>query len=131
MKCATTVLLFVHAYLHRLREELPGKVTLTVASQGGTNTGSAPNVKGQNEDDAKQTLEDRGFSNIKTHRQSVNDQSQDGRVVDQQVDSNGKVDLYIGRYGNANNNNNGDDNTDGDFPGDRPEWERAGATFVS
>ena len=32
MKCGTTALLFVHAYLHRLRHELPGKVTLTVVS---------------------------------------------------------------------------------------------------
>jgi len=32
MKCGTTALLFVHAYLHRLRNELPGKVTLTVVS---------------------------------------------------------------------------------------------------
>jgi succinyl-diaminopimelate desuccinylase len=32
MKCGTTALLFVHAYLHRLRAELPGKVTLTVVS---------------------------------------------------------------------------------------------------
>ncbi len=32
MKCGTTALLFVHAYLHRLRDELPGKVTLTVVS---------------------------------------------------------------------------------------------------
>jgi succinyl-diaminopimelate desuccinylase len=32
MKCGTTALLFVHAYLHRLREELPGRVTLTVVS---------------------------------------------------------------------------------------------------
>jgi succinyl-diaminopimelate desuccinylase len=32
MKCGTTALLFVHAYLHRLREKLPGKVTLTVVS---------------------------------------------------------------------------------------------------
>ena len=30
MKCGTTALLFVHAYLHRLRDELPGKVTRTV-----------------------------------------------------------------------------------------------------
>ena len=32
MKCGTTALLFVFAYLHRLRAELPGKVTLTVVS---------------------------------------------------------------------------------------------------
>ncbi len=32
MKCGTTALLFVHAYLHRLKGELPGKVTLTVVS---------------------------------------------------------------------------------------------------
>lgn len=32
MKCGTTALLFVHAYLHRLRAELPGRVTLTVVS---------------------------------------------------------------------------------------------------
>ncbi|MFI4999293.1 MAG: M20/M25/M40 family metallo-hydrolase [Reyranellales bacterium] len=32
MKCGTTALLFVHAYLHRLRDELPGRVTLTVVS---------------------------------------------------------------------------------------------------
>ena len=32
MKCGTTALLFVHAYLHRLKDELPGKVTLTVVS---------------------------------------------------------------------------------------------------
>lgn len=32
MKAGTTALLFVHAYLHRLRGELPGKVTLTVVS---------------------------------------------------------------------------------------------------
>lgn len=32
MKCGTTALLFVYAYLHRLRAELPGKVTLTVVS---------------------------------------------------------------------------------------------------
>lgn len=32
MKCGTTALLFVHAYLHRLRDALPGKVTLTVVS---------------------------------------------------------------------------------------------------
>ena len=32
MMCGTTALLFVHAYLHRLRDELPGKVTLTVVS---------------------------------------------------------------------------------------------------
>jgi serine/threonine-protein kinase len=94
------------------------KVTLTVSSQdSGGNGGNAPNVKGQRENDAKATLEDRGFTNVKTHRQSVNDQSQDGRVVDQTVDSNGKVDLYVGRYGNSNN---GDD-PDGDFPGDRPD----------
>ena len=32
MKCGTTALLFVHAYLHRLRDQLPGRVTLTVVS---------------------------------------------------------------------------------------------------
>ncbi len=32
MKGGTTALLFVHAYLHRLRNELPGRVTLTVVS---------------------------------------------------------------------------------------------------
>jgi succinyl-diaminopimelate desuccinylase len=32
MKCGTTALLFVHAYLHRLKDELAGKVTLTVVS---------------------------------------------------------------------------------------------------
>jgi succinyl-diaminopimelate desuccinylase len=32
MKCGTTALLFVHAYLHRLRDVLPGRVTLTVVS---------------------------------------------------------------------------------------------------
>ena len=32
MKCGTTALLFVFAYLYRLRAELPGRVTLTVVS---------------------------------------------------------------------------------------------------
>jgi succinyl-diaminopimelate desuccinylase len=32
MKCGTTALLFVFAYLHRLRTDLPGRVTLTVVS---------------------------------------------------------------------------------------------------
>ena len=32
MNCGTTALLFAHAYLHRLRNELPGRVTLTVVS---------------------------------------------------------------------------------------------------
>ena len=32
MKCGTVALLFVHAYLHRLRSEIPGRVTLTVVS---------------------------------------------------------------------------------------------------
>ena len=32
MKCGTSALLFVYAYLHRLRAELPGRVTLTVVS---------------------------------------------------------------------------------------------------
>lgn len=32
MKCGTSALIFVHAYLHRLRGCLPGKVTLTVVS---------------------------------------------------------------------------------------------------
>jgi len=32
MKCGTTALLFVHAYLHRLKDDLPGRVTLTVVS---------------------------------------------------------------------------------------------------
>jgi len=32
MKCGTTALLFAYAYLHRLRDELPGRVTLTVVS---------------------------------------------------------------------------------------------------
>ena len=32
MNCGTTALLFVHAYLHRLRADLPGRVTLTVVS---------------------------------------------------------------------------------------------------
>ena len=32
MNCGTTALLFAHAYLHRLRSELPGRVTLTVVS---------------------------------------------------------------------------------------------------
>ena len=32
MKCGTTALLFVHAYLHRLRDALPGRTTLTVVS---------------------------------------------------------------------------------------------------
>ena len=32
MKCGTTALLFVYVYLHRLRHELPGKITLTVVS---------------------------------------------------------------------------------------------------
>ena len=32
MKCGTTALIFVHAYLHRLRQHLPGRVTLTVVS---------------------------------------------------------------------------------------------------
>jgi len=32
MKCGTTALLFVFAYLHRLRDALPGRVTLTVVS---------------------------------------------------------------------------------------------------
>jgi succinyl-diaminopimelate desuccinylase len=32
MKCGTTAMLFVFAYLHRLRAELPGRVTLTVVS---------------------------------------------------------------------------------------------------
>ena len=32
MNCGTTALLFVHAYLHRLRSEIPGRVTLTVVS---------------------------------------------------------------------------------------------------
>ena len=32
MKCGTTALLFVYAYLHRLRHRLPGRVTLTVVS---------------------------------------------------------------------------------------------------
>lgn len=32
MKCGTTVSLFVFAYLHRLRAQLPGRVTLTVVS---------------------------------------------------------------------------------------------------
>ena len=32
MNCGTTALLFAHAYLHRLRSELAGRVTLTVVS---------------------------------------------------------------------------------------------------
>jgi succinyl-diaminopimelate desuccinylase len=32
MKCGTTAMLFVYAYLHRLRARLPGRVTLTVVS---------------------------------------------------------------------------------------------------
>ena len=32
MKCGTTALLFVHSYLHRLKDELPGKVTLFVTT---------------------------------------------------------------------------------------------------
>ena len=32
MNCGTTALLFAHAYLHRLRNELPGRATLTVVS---------------------------------------------------------------------------------------------------
>ena len=32
MNCGTTALLFAHAYLHRLRNELSGRVTLTVVS---------------------------------------------------------------------------------------------------
>ncbi|MEQ9639692.1 MAG: M20/M25/M40 family metallo-hydrolase [Alphaproteobacteria bacterium] len=32
MKCGTTALVFAHAYLHRVRAELPGRVTLTVVS---------------------------------------------------------------------------------------------------
>ena len=32
MKCGATALLFAHAYLHRLRSELDGRVTLTVVS---------------------------------------------------------------------------------------------------
>ena len=32
MNCGTVALLFAHAYLHRLRNELPGRVTLTVVS---------------------------------------------------------------------------------------------------
>lgn len=32
MNCGTVALLFVHAYLHRLREELSGRMTLTVVS---------------------------------------------------------------------------------------------------
>ncbi|MEQ8344171.1 MAG: M20/M25/M40 family metallo-hydrolase [Sneathiellaceae bacterium] len=32
MKCGTTAMLFVHAYLHRLRDSLPGRVTLTLVS---------------------------------------------------------------------------------------------------
>ena len=32
MKCGTVALVFAHAYLHRLRAELPGRVTLTVVS---------------------------------------------------------------------------------------------------
>ena len=32
MKCGTTALLFVFAYLYRLRDALPGRVTLTVVS---------------------------------------------------------------------------------------------------
>ena len=32
MKCGTTAMLFVFAYLHRLRAELPGRVTLSVVS---------------------------------------------------------------------------------------------------
>ena len=32
MNCGTIALLFAHAYLHRLRNELPGRVTLTVVS---------------------------------------------------------------------------------------------------
>ena len=32
MNCGTTALLFVHAYLHRLRNDFPGRVTLTVVS---------------------------------------------------------------------------------------------------
>lgn len=32
MKCGSTALLFVHAYLHRLRAEIPGRVTLTLVS---------------------------------------------------------------------------------------------------
>lgn len=32
MNCGTTALVFAHAYLHRLRHELPGRVTLTVVS---------------------------------------------------------------------------------------------------
>ena len=32
MKCGTTALLFVFAYLYRLRAALPGRVTLTVVS---------------------------------------------------------------------------------------------------
>ncbi len=32
MKCGTTAMIFAHAYLHRLRDRLPGRVTLTVVS---------------------------------------------------------------------------------------------------
>src|SRR5260370_20504864 len=32
MKCGRSALLFVFAYLHRLRDALPGRVTLTVVS---------------------------------------------------------------------------------------------------
>ena len=32
MKCGTTALIFVYAYLHRLSEHLPGRVTLTIVS---------------------------------------------------------------------------------------------------
>ena len=32
MNCGTVALLFAHAYLHRLRHEIPGRVTLTVVS---------------------------------------------------------------------------------------------------
>lgn len=78
------------------------EVTLTVSN--GLGTVVVPNMVGQPEDTAVETLEQRGATNVNVVYEDTDDQMQDGRVLDQapgadtRIRSGDQVTLFVGRY---------------------------------
>jgi len=84
--------------------EIRPRSEVTIVVSTGAGSVRVPNVVGQPERTAINTLRDRGVTNVEIRRQETNVRSQDGRVLDQapspgtRIKSGDRVTIYVGEY---------------------------------
>ena len=87
--------------MKRKRSGFPSTVRITVST--GPESKPVPNVVGQDEDEARQTLEDDGFK-VKTKQQETDDPTLENTVLDQnpsggvRAEPGSTVTIYVGKF---------------------------------